>query len=228
MKNKTRNIVIILLSAFVFIPVLVYLGLCTRAFYMNINPDHVNIEKDGWKFILSFKTIEKNVRVEIYGRPLQKPNSGEFIMVRKGLLPFKIISISKIYLNLKSVWFQTIVVCDSLGNEGNHPPSLSQYTDIRLEIGDWFDKNEILFNPIPYLACSLTKPCPNSSFFLSAGIYCFCDNIPFLLRFKKNRLDVPDPYSKFNDLVISNQIETIFKKPSEDFIENNNSLANKQ
>jgi hypothetical protein len=34
---------------------------------MNINPDHVNLEKGGWKNILSFRTVEKNVLVEIYG-----------------------------------------------------------------------------------------------------------------------------------------------------------------
>jgi hypothetical protein len=184
---------------------------------MNINPDHVNLEKGGWKNILSFRTVEKNVLVEIYGRPLQKPNSGEFVMVRKGLLPLGMNSISKVYKNEKNVWGKSNIECDSLF-EGRiikkNPPSF-KYCDLCMAIGDYFKQNGPLFTPIPSVSYCLSKVCPDTVFKLDGIAYSYCDEIPFFCRFSKGKIDIPRDYKIGRNITISHQIEIVFKKPEE-------------
>jgi hypothetical protein len=67
--------------------------------YQNYNPDHVNLKKEKWEKIFSFVTVEKHIKVEIYGRPGDEINSGEFVIVRYGLLPLNLKLISPKYLD---------------------------------------------------------------------------------------------------------------------------------
>jgi hypothetical protein len=91
----------------VVIPVLGYLGLYAQALYLNMNPDHVDLQKGGWVKLMHFttdtKTDKHKTLVEIYGKSANEPNSGDFLIVRHGLLPFGIPLISAIY-NAKHLW----------------------------------------------------------------------------------------------------------------------------
>jgi hypothetical protein len=184
---------------------------------MSINPDHVNLEKGGWKNILSFRTVEKNVLVEIYGRPMQKPNSGEFVMVRKGLFPLGWNSISKIYKKEKDVWNKDLVECDSI-YEGKlvkkNPPSF-KYCRLCMLVGNQLTQYGYLFNPIPSVSFCIFKMESDTVAKLFGIDYSYCDEIPFIRRFRKDGSDIPDIYNTCKDTITSKQLDKIFKKPEE-------------
>jgi len=218
MKNKTLKTLLIIINALALIPVLGYLGICAQAYYMNINPDHVDLLKGEWKNILSFRTVEKNILVEIYGRPLQKPNSGEFVMVRKGVLPLGMNSVSKIYKNKISLWNKVYIECDSLynGNLVKKNPPTSQFCCLCMEIGELFKQNWLFYIPTPTIGFCLCKACPDTYYKLHGNYYSFCDKIPFFCRLRKDKFDIPQIYYSSKNINIPFQLEDIFKKPKEE------------
>jgi len=114
-EKKVKKIVLIILIVLVGVPALAFLGLCAQSYYLNMNPDHVNLNKDGWVKVISFTTSKRNIPIEIYGRPGKEKNSGEFVVVRKGVLPFWMVAITPKYQN-KNLWNKRISHNDSLKN----------------------------------------------------------------------------------------------------------------
>ena len=106
MKIRLKTILIIF-GAIIALPLLGYIGLCVKAFYLNMNPDHVDLQKGGWVKLMHFttdtRTDKRKTLVEIYGKSINKPNAGNFLIVRPGLLPFGITAISPIY-NANHLW----------------------------------------------------------------------------------------------------------------------------
>jgi hypothetical protein len=85
------------LIALVVIPLVAYLLLYCYTFSVNMNPDHVNLNKDGWVRFVSFKTGKKNVLVEVYARAGKEKNSGEFVVARKGVLWFGMQAVTPVF-----------------------------------------------------------------------------------------------------------------------------------
>jgi hypothetical protein len=106
MKIRLKTILIIF-GAIIALPLLGYIGLCVKAYYLNMNPDHVDLQKGGWVKLMHFttdtRTDKRKTLVEIYGKSINKPNAGNFLIVRPGLLPFGITAISPIY-NANHLW----------------------------------------------------------------------------------------------------------------------------
>jgi hypothetical protein len=196
---------------------------------MNINPNHVNIEKGGWELILSFKTIKKNVPVEIYARPMKMPNSGEFVMVRKGLLPFGMNSISEIFRNEKHVWQKNLIDCETYTISGNYGSTnqSNRYTHICMIIGDFKKESKYSSLPSPSISFCLWKACSDTIFSFDGMNYINLDTILFFNKFWDRNFGSYSDYQEHKELIISPQIEKIFPKPLEGILETTK-ITNKQ
>jgi hypothetical protein len=84
------KIIIITVSTIIGLPILFCVALYGNSLYCNLNPSHVDLQKDGFVKFFSFVTSEKKVLVEVYAKPWKEKNTGEFVIVRKGVLPFGI------------------------------------------------------------------------------------------------------------------------------------------
>lgn len=90
------KILIIFAATIIGLPAIFCIVLYGYSLYCNLNPDHVNLKKDGYVKIFSFITSKKKVLVEVYAMTGGKNSSGKFVIVRKGILPFGIKLVSTI------------------------------------------------------------------------------------------------------------------------------------
>lgn len=69
-----------------------------KSLYWNLNPDFININNGKWNLLFEFETSEKCHNVKVFGKPGKQKYSGEFVIVRKGILPFGLELVSKKYV----------------------------------------------------------------------------------------------------------------------------------
>jgi hypothetical protein len=138
-------------------------------------------------------------------------------MVRKGLLPFGMNSISKKGIN-DHLWQKATIECDSLfeGKLVRKNPPFEKYCGLGMGFGNLSIQNGILWIPVPTISFALTKVCPDTFYILHGIYYSYLDEIPFLRRFRKDKFDLPRDYTQCNNAIIPFQLEKIFKKPKED------------
>jgi hypothetical protein len=91
-----KKIVIISAATILGIPILFCLSLYGYSLYCNLNPSHVNLKKDGFVKFFSFEMEKGKVLVEVYAKAGKKKNFKDFVIVRKGVLPFGIKAVSTI------------------------------------------------------------------------------------------------------------------------------------
>jgi hypothetical protein len=120
-----------------------------------MNPDHVNLHKDGWVKVISFKTGWKKIPVEIYGRPGKEANSGEFVVVRKGVLPFRVVAVSPKY-ECKNLWSKGDVNCSRI-SEGSVIPGMAYY--FYFQIGHFHSRRWGFYGPLPSINVNIVKAC---------------------------------------------------------------------
>jgi hypothetical protein len=95
--NKKHIRFLVILVVILVAPLLLWKGgLFAVSLYQNCNPDHINLDKDGWEKVFTFTTIKKHINVDIYGKSAIASDTGEFVVVRTGILPFRLKLISAV------------------------------------------------------------------------------------------------------------------------------------
>jgi len=190
MKNKTLKTFLIIISALALILVLGYLGICAQAYYMNMNPDHVDLKNGGWvklmHFITDTRMDKRKTLVEMYGRSARELNSGEFIIVRPGILPLGILSISPIY-DVDHLWTKE----RTYNNE--HGDSITGSIQVfHIFLGYRFGKQAqiIKFRSVPSMSFSFYCKYGSNEYVFSGICYINCDIIP-IINFPKSQFNEP-------------------------------------
>jgi hypothetical protein len=187
MKIRLKTILIIF-GAIIALPLLGYIGLCVKAFYLNMNPDHVDLQKGGWVKLMHFttdtRTDKRKTLVEIYGKSAKEPNSGNFIIVRQGLLPLGILAVSPIY-HVKHLWEKEY----EYNNE--HGDSIVDSIQVfGLSMGYEFPDRIFKYRYAPSLQVIFYCKYNLHTYVLSGLHYLNCDKIPFEKIFQRKYYDL--------------------------------------
>ena len=153
-------------------------GIFLYSLSKNFNPDHVELEKDGWYRFLSFVTEKNKIYVEIYGHPIDNEELHQFVVIRKGILPFGLKLISPVYDE---------VDCWSPGWNGNQTmegkPDRYSF-DAFLGLGNFRD-NESKYTFTPFISFVIINTTEKDSFEMFSFDYSHCDEIPTIINLRK-------------------------------------------
>jgi hypothetical protein len=209
--KKIKKILVILLLTIVLVPAFILLGICTQSFYLNMNPDHVNLNKDGWVKVISFTTIKNKIPVEIYGKPGKEANSGEFVILRRGVLPFKMVSITSKYF-CNNLWDHRYGINDTAKNT---EPAKMSFVEFFATLGTLIN-DDIVFKPTPSIFFGVSK-LENEKEFKPTGIcYVSCDYVPIINRLHLHTFDTIKRrfiYDTYTGVSINSKISDFFIIP---------------
>jgi hypothetical protein len=204
--KKVKKIVLIVISVIVLVPALVFLGICAQSYYMNMNPDHVDLKKDGWVKVIAFTTVWKKIPVEIYGRPGKEENSGEFVVVRKGVLPFGLMSITGKY-ECKNIW-------SYYSNYSATENKTIKASTFMAQMGPFFS-DRIPSKLIPSIMFSFVKLINEEDYRLTGISYMLLDDIQTVVK-KESIFIKLNIYNSCENIFINKEISKHFPYPKQE------------
>lgn len=187
--------------------ILLFVVVFGTAAYLNLNPDGANLTDGSWHKVVSFRTVARDVGVELYGRLSAGTDRGSFVIVREGVFPFGIKAVSPVY-EARHLWRREQLY----PSDAADPVAPEEYVCLfNVNIGYGFigQRDQWRFRMAPSLAM-LLQYLPKTGEYMFYGVrYMWCDKIPWFGAILKPDME-REYHEEFRDGRVESELFKVF------------------